>query len=91
MKISTVKKMSRKVPVYTEELGIECTPNSFMKSCGACLVCMLSVAVMTSMGLIAGGTFWLAQSIAGVADGSLRIHMVQCCESDFCNGVPRCP
>ena len=54
---------SRKAEVGVYEGGIECTPDSLFDGLAGCFGFLLSLTVVTSLGVIAGGVFWTAQNM----------------------------
>ena len=55
--------MSPKNEVGVYEEGIECTPDSLFAGLAGCFGFLLSLVVVTSLGVIAGGVFWTAQNM----------------------------
>ena len=64
-------KASSTSAVYED--GIECTPDSMFKGLAGCCGFILSLVVVVSLGITAGGVFWSAQSISKLTDGTHRI------------------
>lgn len=64
---------------YSEESGIECSPAACTKACGACLALLLSLTAVASLGVIAGGAFWHAQSVYRLTDNKHLVHVNHCC------------
>lgn len=60
----------------TYEEGIECTPASLVRGLAGCFGFLLSVVVVTSLGVIAGGVFWTAQSMDKITDGDKSTYMM---------------
>lgn len=56
--------------------------------CGACLMFLMALSAIAALGVIAGGSFWTAQSMYRVTDNSHHIR-VAICGQDCPNGV--CP
>ena len=54
-------KQPAKVGAYEE--GIECTPDSLFKGLAGCFGFMLSLVMVTALGVIAAGVFWTAQNM----------------------------
>jgi hypothetical protein len=66
------------VPVYNEEAGVECSPSTIAKTCGGCIATLLSFAAIAACGIIAGGAFWTAYSMAKIADNEAFLSLKQC-------------
>ena len=49
------------VGVYEE--GIECTPDSLFSGLAGCFGFLVSMVIVTALGVIAGGVFWTAQNM----------------------------
>ena len=95
---------SRSVPqppvtYVQEEAGIECSPGACAKACGGCLMFMISLTAISALGVIAGGTFWTAQSMYRMTDSKNRI-MARFCHTSASQGalpafanqsIPICP
>lgn len=50
-------------PPPTYEDGVECTPEGLFKGLAGCFGFLLSLVVVASLGVIAGGIFWTAQNM----------------------------
>lgn len=62
MPASTIKSKScQNVAVYED--GLECTPESLFKGLAGCFGFLLTLIVVASLGVIAGGVFWTAQNM----------------------------
>ena len=59
--MSSKSKASAPAPTYED--GIECTPEGLFKGLAGCFGFLLSLVVVASLGVIAGGIFWTAQSM----------------------------
>lgn len=68
-------KQQAQVGVYEE--GIECTPDSLFSGLAGCFGFLLSLVIVTSLGVIAAGIFWTAQNMSAITDdnGSTFIMM----------------
>lgn len=68
---SSSKSVPQTAPVTyaNEEAGIECSPGACAKACGGCLMFLISLAAISALGVIAGGSFWTAQSMFKLTDG----------------------
>lgn len=82
-----MSKSRQSVPVYAEEEGIECSVSEVAKSFGGCIACVMSIAALVALGLIAGGSFWTAYNFAKMTDGKHYINLVQCYTKDEILGV----
>ena len=76
--MSSTRVKTNKPPAYTEEAGIECSPGSCARACGACLALLLSLVAIAALGVIAGGTFWTAQSMYRVTDNHHTMKVKFC-------------
>lgn len=91
--------MSKREIQVKEEVqdGIICTPMQIVKTCGSCIAYSLTLFVACALTVIAGGSFWIAQSLSRLADGTNRLEMKVCCgdgmdiSSPFCMQTPQCP
>lgn len=83
--------MTRKL----ESTDIECNHNSLVNMCGSVLAFLMSLIAVTSMCIIAGGSFWAARSMARLTDGVNRLQLVECCPQGVditsCLGAATCP
>lgn len=79
----------------TEETGIQCGPDIVAQYFTSFIMFMISFSAIASMGVIAGGSFWAAQSMARVTDGAHRIQLVRCCPLgtplNLCDYAATCP
>ena len=48
-------------PAYDE--GIECTPEGLSRGLAGCFGFLLTLVMVTSLGVVAGGIFWTAQNM----------------------------
>lgn len=55
--------MSAKNEVGVYEEGIECTPDSLFSGLAGCFGFLISLVIVTALGIIAGGVFWTAQNM----------------------------
>ena len=90
--------MSTTVPVTyaNEEAGIECSPGACAKACGGCLMFLISLTAISALGVIAGGSFWTAQSMYKLTDGTSYANVHLCTTTTGSAqggliGVPLCP
>lgn len=67
--------MSAKNEVGVYEEGIECTPDSLFSGLAGCFGFLLSLVIVTSLGVIAGGVFWTAQNMDRLTDPSHTIKL----------------
>ena len=78
-----------------EETGIQCGADIFARYFTSFIMFLISFAAIASMGVIAGGSFWAAQSIARLTDGVHRIALIRCCPVgtplDQCDYAATCP
>lgn len=77
-----------------EDNRIECTPDAIVASCGGCAVCFISFTAVAAMCVIAGGSFWAAQALEKLTDGTTHIQLVRCCSDAQCilqTGAAACP
>ncbi len=54
------------VGVYEE--GIECTPDSLFSGLAGCFGFLLTLIVVASLGVVAGGVFWTAQNMDRITE-----------------------
>ena len=90
-----MSKQKVKVEMDTQD-GIVCTPMQIVRSCGSCTAYLLTLLVACALTVIAGGSFWMAQSLSRLADGTNRLELKLCCggsnvSSPFCIQTPQCP
>ena len=64
---------TRSVAVYED--GLECTPDSLFKGLAGCFGFLLSLVVVASLGVIAGGVFWTAQNMDRITDTAHAIKI----------------
>jgi len=78
-----------------EHVGIQCGPDIFARYFTSFIVFLISFAAICSMGVVAGGSFWAAQSMARLTDGVHRLQLVRCCPVgtplDQCDYAATCP
>ncbi len=67
--------MSSKNEVGVYEEGIECTPDSLFNGLAGCFGFLLSLTVVTSLGVIAGGVFWTAQNMDRITNSANYVIM----------------
>lgn len=67
--------------MYTNETGIECSPRATTHICGAFLALLLSLVAIASLGVIAGGAFWTAQSMYRITDKHHTMKVKFCTSS----------
>ena len=67
---------TRSVAVYED--GLECTPESLFKGLAGCFGFLLTLIVVASLGVIAGGVFWTAQNMDRITNPnhSVIMHVV---------------
>jgi hypothetical protein len=51
------------MPSSDYEEGIECTPDSLFRGVAGCFGFLVSLLVVASLGMVAGGVFWTAQNM----------------------------
>lgn len=56
--------------------------------CGACLMFLMSLASIAALGVIAGGSFWTAQSMYRVTDNQHSVNVKLCDASGGNLGIP---
>lgn len=66
----------QQVTVGAYEEGIECTPDSLFRGLAGCFGFLLSLVIVTSLGVIAGGVFWTAQNMAAITDTNPSTYML---------------
>ena len=69
--MSASRVQEKKVNVIED--GIECTPDGIYKGVASCFGFMLSLLVVTALGIAAGGIFWTAQSMYALTSGKKEI------------------
>ena len=74
----STKPGNRTVAYTQDESGIECSPGACAQACGACLMFLMSLVAIASLGVIAGGSFWTAQSMYRVTSNSHRVNAILC-------------
>ena len=62
--------------------SMECTPSACAKICGASIMFVLSLGAVSALGVIAGGSFWTAQSIYRITDNAHYANVALCCGTD---------
>jgi len=67
--------MAKQSNVGVYEEGIECTPDSLFSGLAGCFGFLLSLVVVTALGVIAAGVFWTAQNMAAITDNSPTTFM----------------
>ena len=77
--------------------GLICSPIEIMRSCGGLTAFLLTVVLACALSFIAGGSYWIAQSLAKLASGENILEMNLCCDLNdsnnmFCTGTTaKCP
>lgn len=66
-------KPSQSVAVYED--GLECTPESLFKGLAGCFGFLLTLIVVASLGVIAGGVFWTAQNMDRITSDQHNVLM----------------
>lgn len=61
------------VQVYDD--GLDCTPDSLFKSLAGCFGFLLTLIIVASLGVIAGGVFWTAQNMDRITDPNHAVQM----------------
>lgn len=76
MPSSTTAKSSQSVAVYED--GLECTPESLFKGLAGCFGFLLTLIIVASLGVIAGGVFWTAQNMDRITNPhhSVMLHLL---------------
>ena len=59
------------IGVYEE--AVECTPESIYKALVGCFGLLISLLLVLSLGMTAGGIFWAAQSINALTSGERQV------------------
>lgn len=67
--------MAKQSNVGVYEEGIECTPDSLFNGLAGCFGFLLSLVVVTALGVIAAGVFWTAQNMSAITDKSSSTFM----------------
>lgn len=90
---SSTKRTMTPVTANNDETGIECSPGACASVCGSCLMFLMSLASIAALGVIAGGSFWTAQSMYRVTDNSHHVNVKLCSAVDPSpvGGLPLCP
>lgn len=70
-------------PAIVDDDGIECNPLDLAQACGGCLMFLLSTTMIVSLGIIAGGAFWSAQSFYTLVNQGERAVDVAVCLPDI--------
>ena len=70
---ASTTKSSQSVAVYED--GLECTPESLFKGLAGCFGFLLTLIVVASLGVIAGGVFWTAQNMDRITSQHHRVMM----------------
>ena len=59
------------IGVYEE--AVECTPESIYKALVGCFGLLISLLLVLSLGMTAGGIFWAAQSMNALTSGERQV------------------
>lgn len=86
---SSTKRSTTPVAADKDETGIECSPGACASMCGACLMFLMSLACIAALGVIAGGSFWTAQSMYRLTDDMHHVRVHMCSENNYMN-LPDC-
>ena len=73
------------------EEGIECTPDSLFRGLAGCLGFLLSLVVVTALGVTASGVFWTAQNMDRITDaGNYVILRTDVVGNQICTAMSDC-
>ena len=72
------KSMAPPIPDAMEPAGVDCTPGVCAGTCGACLMFIMSLLTVASLGVIAGGAFWMAQVSYRITNGNNHVNTLNC-------------
>lgn len=95
-----VKQMSKQEKNIVKDIhdgGIVCSPIEIMRSCGGVTAFLLTIVLACALSFIAGGSYWIARSLAKFASGENILEINLCCDSNnidsmFCTeSTPQCP
>ena len=81
----------------SEESSIICSPMQIVKSCSKFLALVIILLLTSAFTVTATGSFWIAQTLSRLSDGSNRLELKLCCTngvdptSPFCLQSPQCP
>ena len=64
--------------IQVEETGIECSPDGIAKGCAGCITFLISLVMIGSLGVIAGGAFWSARSLDRLVSGNSHLTLKSC-------------
>lgn len=76
--MSSATKKRTTVAYEQDDAGIECSPSGCAEMCGSCLMFIMTLAAIASLGIIAGGSFWTAQSMYRVTSNANTVRVVLC-------------
>lgn len=71
---ASTTKSSQSVSVYED--GLECTPESLFKGLAGCFGFLLTLIVVVSLGVIAGGVFWTAQNMDRITSNDHTVSLI---------------
>jgi hypothetical protein len=73
MPAQTTPRANTNVAVYDD--GLECTPESLFKGLAGCFGFLITLIIIASLGIIAGGVFWTAQNMDRITDANHAVQM----------------
>ena len=80
-----------------EEGSIVCSPKQIVKSCSSFLALVLVLLLTSALTVTASGSFWIAQTLSRLSEGTNRLELKLCCSngvdptSPFCLQSAQCP
>ena len=81
----------------SEESSIVCSPMQIVKSCSSFIALVIVILMTFALTVTASGSFWIAQTLSRLSDGTNRLELKLCCadgvdsSSPFCIQSPQCP
>lgn len=71
---SSIRKSQPPPPMssYTDESPIECSPTVCAKTCGGCIMFLISLTAISALGVIAGGSLMTAHALYGATSGKKK-------------------
>lgn len=82
-------KTAPKVPaaIMVDEQVIECSPSAAAQTCGGCLVFLMSMTMISALGIVAAGALWSAQSLDRVVGGEKSVVEIALCLPGIASNV----
>ena len=68
--------------------AIDCTPGARANTCAACLMLLMSLLTVASLGVIAAGAFWTARATYRLTNGTYSVAYFTCIDDAYLEQHP---